>query len=319
MFKRGSAIRMTVFLCFALVLPLLASPTSSFGDETDGLCKQGDENCVTFYVSPAQNCPQGSFTDNMTVYFKQVVDGKVTSKAATQAGGSPTPKLVSLKEGTIWQLEDENDFFKQPYPCRIKVTSTNWEFADNCSAANPDGLEYCLGCSRLNAPDATTKYNGQTYSMLNPGCVYGDASVLNTNRVYLLDQQNGNYLFRGPRPSVFNATGKNWSFDYQDYIYALKDRFQRQMPTNSTFPNKFNLIDISLISDATATDPGKSEHLVLMSEYTFLGGNQSDVPSQKLQPAHPIAASGGNATGQFLWWQMLSEDAGGANASTLSD
>ncbi|MFW5837931.1 MAG: hypothetical protein ACOCVM_07965 [Desulfovibrionaceae bacterium] len=315
----------TLILALTLwLVPALASAADPAPPKNaTGVCADNDASCAKFSVNPAQNCQSGGFTDNITTYFYQQMDGG-WSNLALKVG--PTPQNIWLKPGTTWKVAAVDDFFGDQYPCCIKVVnSTDWDYANNCTAANTQGLQDCIGCQPMSTPTGKDAFG---VSLINSGCVFKNRGQVNRDRVYLLDHQKNNYIFRGPKPVYYDKTASKWTFDYKNFMAALKDRFTKQMPKGKTFPDPFVLVDVSLISnsrDCPSDKPNCSneykEHYALMAEYVFFGGQQGDPPSMKPQVADSTApfakAAGDKNAGAFLWWQMLTEDNGGGQASKL--
>lgn len=265
-------------------------------------------------MSPANNCPSSTvvdgkkmtFSDNVTVTLFQLFDdGQLSSAGPSVTGASQN---YYLSTNTTWNVQSQNDFYKQPFNCYVKINQSGWDFTNGCDQQNSKGLDNCTGCLTMNAPDG-----GST--LIAPGCVYQDLSSANYHNVYLLDKQGKNLLFRGPRPTVFKNGA--WVFDNTGLFSTMASRYQYQAADGSAFPDTFHFVDISLISNEKSSDAKNSEHGVLMAEYTFFHGTADNPPAYKPQPSSGFATINSTVDGQFYWWNML-PGADGAQTSNLS-
>ncbi|WP_320173374.1 hypothetical protein [Maridesulfovibrio sp.] len=308
-------------ICFLIALILMGagqslsqaaeaiSPAFETTSLIEGKCVGNSTNCVSFFVSPAQNCKTVSTVANKTFY-----DNMTTSFSMLKEDGSfgPTypvttgPKFVHMLNGTIWKVNTLNQSFPgSPYTCMIKVVGgeNGWDYAQDCSVSSTS--ENCTGCAHMSTPGQVDNNSG--FVMINSGCVEGNPAIASYGHAYLLDYKNGNFLFRGPHPTVMKDN--KWVFDQKGLLAALKSRSMAQL--GKPLPDSYIFVDISLINDT-------GEGPMLKAEYTHFNGTSSNLKPDSFQPATgTVPLSGTNSTGKFLWWQMLTEGNGGGNASKL--
>ncbi len=269
-----------------------------------------NQKCAQIFVAPAYNCQctipsmNKTFTDNMRTAFNKVENGTYGPQYTVTA---PKTEYVYLPAGTTWRVNTVDLSFKdEPFPCMIKIKEdgSGWEYAQGCSSTSTSAN--CTGCKYLTTPSQT---NSDGYSMLNSGCPCGgNTGVAGYGHAYLLDYKNYNFLFRGPRP-VLQKNGK-WVFDQKGLLATLQSRAKSQL--NRSLPDKFILVDISLIDDT-------GEGPQLNAEYAPFKGNSTALAKHQYFPSNTTFAklSGNDIKGRFIWWQMLTKQAGGASKSNL--
>jgi hypothetical protein len=302
---------LAIFFAAALLLPSMVHADSK--TPPTGICSQASKTCIKFELAPANNCQSSTvvdgkkmtFSDNITVTLFQLFDNGTLSSAGPNATGPA--QFHYLSTNTTWNVQAENDFFKQPFNCFVKMGPSGWQFTNRCDQQNSKGLDNCTGCLTLNAPGGGT-------ALIAPGCVFQDLSAANYHNVYLLDKQGKNLLFRGPRPTVWKNGA--WKFDNKGLFATMASRYQYQVADGSTFPDTFHFVDISLISNEKSSNAKNSEHDVLMAEYTFFKGTADNPPAYLPQPSSGFATLNKTVDGKFYWWNML-PGADGAQSSYL--
>ncbi|NDV22266.1 hypothetical protein [Desulfovibrio sp. JC022] len=244
-----------------------------------------------------------TFYDNMTTSFSMLKeDGTFGPTYSVKTG----PKSVHMTTGTTWRVNTLNQSFPgSPYTCMIQIVGGDkgWDYAQGCSVASTS--ENCTGCAHMSTP--SQKDGVTNFVMINSGCVEGNPAIASYGHAYLLDYKNNNFLFRGPHPTV-QKNGK-WVFDQKGVLAALNSRSMAQL--GKPLPDSYVFVDISLINDT-------GEGPMLKAEYTHFNGTSSTITPNSFQPANgSVPLAGTNSTGQFLWWQMLTEGNGGGSASKL--
>ena len=219
-----------------------------------------------------------------------------------------TPVGITLPDGTYWQVTVEDNHEPVPFNTIIMASNTDgWSLASPCNGTDIPEKAYtqCGGNSLIES--------GGVGKDIRSLCPPADNSRLQDDRTYLLDKKSGNYLFRGAEPCIQSAgnTGP-WTFDYSGLVAGMQQRVQEQLCQSEKLPEKFILIDVSLINNG-------SEGPMLMAEYEFFGGSGSNITSEAFQPTLKEAAQtiNSNVTGRLLWWDIMPL-VDGANSSNLT-
>ncbi|NCC24891.1 MAG: hypothetical protein EOM25_06795 [Deltaproteobacteria bacterium] len=285
---------------------------ASCGQPSTCACSQQPETANCFFIAPAHQCPyfapdqnQTFYDDTLITFYSCEENGTNVCPKGTTVNGT-VPQCLVLPNGSIWKVVVENAFFKVPFPAVVQVTDEGWDYAAPCDGPDADTLDICLARKVMPASPTNRRFG--------PGCVPNDTSISSYPRAYLLDQKNGNLLFRGSEPCVTDSQG-NYHFDYDNLMATLMNLYKTQLSDKSTFPSTFRFVDISLINDT-------GEGPMLMAEYRFFGGNGTVPPSNATVPADsflPLPSpknTNSTVTGQFRWWYMR-PFAAGAEQSDL--
>ena len=274
-------------------------------------CTSGDD-CYTVYPAACPWSSDGlSGTDYGQVTFIQCDQNGTNCSNNSKLIGhtSDTPVGITLPDGTYWQVTVEDNHEPVPFNTIIKASNTDgWSLASPCNGTDIPEKAYsqCGGNSLIESVDSGRKD-------IRSLCPPADNSRLQDDRTYLLDMKSGNYLFRGAEPCIQKAgdTGP-WTFDYSGLVTGMQQRVQRQLGKSEKLPEKFILIDVSLINNG-------SESPMLMAEYEFFEGTGTDITPNAFQPTlnkdpHTINS---NVTGRLLWWDIMAL-VDGANSSNLT-
>ena len=276
-------------------------------------CTKGDD-CYTVYPAACPWSSDGlSGTDYGQLTFVQCdQNGKNCSNNSTLIGHTgDIPVGITLPDGKYWKVTVEDNHEPVPFKTLIKTSSTEgWSLASPCNGSDiPEKAHSQCGGNSLIESVEPGKKDIRTL------CPPADNSSLQDDRTYLLDmnKKTGNYLFRGAEPCIQKAgnTGP-WTFDYDGLVAGMQQRVQKQLGKSEKLPEKFILIDVSLINNG-------SESHMLKAEYEFFGGSGSNIPSNAFQPAlnedaHTINS---DVTGRLLWWD-INPLVDGANSSNLT-
>ena len=274
-------------------------------------CTSGDD-CYTVYPAACPWSADGlKGTDYAQVTFVQCdpKGANCSNNSKTIGHTSDTGVGITLPDGTYWKVTVEDNHEPVPFNTIIQASNTDgWSPASPCNGTDIPEKAYtpCGGNSLIESVDP----GGKDIRSL---CPPADNSHLQDDRTYLLDMKSGNYLFRGAKPCIQKEgnTGP-WTFDYSDLVAGMQQRVQKQLGKNEKLPEKFILIDVSLINNG-------SESAMLEAEYDFFGGKGINITPNAFQPTleddpHTINS---NVTGRLLWWDIMPL-VDGANSSNLT-
>ena len=270
-------------------------------------CDQDKPGQGCYLSAPAGggcNPPYGDWTN---MYFlRSDEDGKISCPSTyIEVTGKDGQEYVNLSSTSYWMVEVEDSFYKQRFQCLIKTSDDGtWDLADKCSKPGAEDLPICNGCQYIK--------NTAGDDSFRPGCIPQDNSLSSYPRVYLLDHNNGNLLFRGSKPCV--TKNGAWEFDYDNIMKVFRDLYKIQLPDGSGFPDTFRFIDISLI------DNTGQQNDILETEYEFFEGTKTPQPSPATQPANELfckldspEGTTATVTGQFRWRNRKPCDTGNDN------
>ncbi|WP_319762608.1 hypothetical protein [Maridesulfovibrio sp.] len=302
MFFDSKRVCIAVAITFAAVFVLMAKAVYA------------DDSTFTYRVTLP-----GNATDNFHDYTNLTIwqsgkDGKGMNGTQQFFGGNQGPSdnaTVLQSTGTyIFQLESGT--MQQFFNCTVKTHNNTWSFDSKCNP--PYSSSGCMGCQYIQAPSGNKYFHILPITHVNPG-------VQSYWQAYLLDQKNGNLLFRGPNPTLVK-NGKE-EFDFKGLLNVLKQRYKTQFPSGS-FPGKFMFVDISLINSDTSAPPSTgnpSNGYVLNAEYRFFDStvkSTTAIPSPDKYVNGTVSLPDGTSIdGALLWWNIKPEASSGPRLGTL--
>lgn len=303
-------LKTSLALPLALMLILCLHAIGHGQDCTPGSGSQ-NKTCYGTYLS--NSCSNGAGQVQASFYRYDPKTKSVSQNATAVVTGNSTSSIY-LDNNTTWQVKIQDTANWVPSFCMLKTDNgtQGWTYAQNCTASNVSDPN-CTGCGTI---PTTFPFN------FHIGCPVDNSYAY----AYLLDADNGNLLFRGPKPVQRSSNG-TVVFDYEGLMSVLQERVKTQLP--GAFPTKdFYFLDISLVNFAgnTTTSGPITQADILTAEYHGFGGkgdfNMNEYSALPRKGAVPptitfkltVNKQTVSVDGRLYWWYMKPSTTGAKNS-----